>query len=310
MNYKKEQIFLLVNKFRKSPITGFAGRVVGLPRRIGFTAAAFSMTFCSAACLSAKNSELTHHAWELVVQLRFNDAFDYFSRNIKDNTESDELDIRNMHLGQALSLLNKNPKTNTNTRRAISMLESLAGEDPKDETGLTARYLLARAHLFHLTPASTEDAMTKYEGIIRDKPEHIIAQISVVKLAMLRIYGENNGKTKLEVIKSIEAMSSLLKDSALVRDFHLLLGNAYMYFDLSPEKALHHLIKAERIGIAGPVSSSETCIQIAELANSIGNFHIANSYYKSFVEKYPRDIRSYTVTQKITELNKISNSDQ
>lgn len=282
-----------------------------IPKKLSSIVVIFCMTFYATEYLSAKDPNSLDNAWELFVQLRFNDAFDYLSNNFEDDVELlGEPFVRNIHLGQALSILNKNPKTTANTRRAVSMLHTIVKENPVDETGLMARYILARVYLFHQTPVRQNDAIIQYEGIINDKPEHLIAQICVIKLSMLQIYGENRGETRLEVIKSIEAKAPLLTDSALVRDYHLLLGNAYMYFNLSSEKALQHLIKADRIGIVGPISASEIYLQIAELANSIGNYRIANSYYKSFIQKYPRDIRTYTVMQRIAELSNIPNFDQ
>lgn len=206
-----------------------------------------------------------------------------------------ERSSRRAVLAEATALLNVQPRTQANIEAAVDLLEAIYAQDPDDAVGIAARYLHARVEHHHLSADDEGRAAELYRWLIAHHPDHPFAQQSIVKLSILRIYARDDGASKPEVLAELEANRSLLTDDEARKDFHLLMGDAYLTFDASDEKALEHFIEARRLGIRNPLTRGNLLLSIGNLAARLEQPRVAAECFRQFLEENPRDNRTYTV---------------
>lgn len=200
---------------------------------------------------------------------------------------------REAQLGLAVTLVNVQPKTSANIERAAAILEVLRGND---ELGITATYYLARLEQVHRFTPDPGKALERYDQLYREHPGHPLAQMGVVKAALLRLY-----ITRLP-FEEVEATGVKLSDPDAVRDFHLVLADAAGRLGLSDEQALKHLLAAEQAGLAKRKTAGDVWIRIGELARLSGKRDLAARYYGKFLEDFPNDQRAFLVRERSTAL--------
>ncbi len=203
---------------------------------------------------------------------------------------------RETRLGEAVALLNAQPKTAQNIQTAMQYLEAIAAEQSTDDLGLTARYLRARIEHVHLTEPRPAIAAKRYREIMLDAPPgHPLASQSAVKLALIILYANTNSSLPADRIQDVEQLLGGVKQKEARRDLHLLLGRGYLFFDLSPERALQHLEAAWAAGIGNRVNRGDTLLAIAQLAEGQGQVKRAKEAFDRFLAENPRDDRAHSV---------------
>lgn len=207
-------------------------------------------------------------------------------------------DTGDAQITQALTLLNRQPKTQGNVEESERLLSPLAKSS--DDTGCRARYLLARIAEIHVDPRDPELAIRRYGELIEANPSHHLAQRAMVKELALRLYqGTGDPRALLE---EAEGWKDRLSDSSALRDYHLVMGRSLLFFGMSRDLARVHFEAAEKIGLTDPVNRANVLITIAELLRSGGQPKLAKSYYEKFLADFSRDQRKRIVTERLQEI--------
>jgi len=253
------------------------------------------------APLRAETAPPEANPWDNAATFQSNDAYTEFSQNLAKKKG----DPRELNLGIATSLIGVQPKTASNINRAAEVCEQLIRENPNDQVGILATYLLARIEQFHRQPPNLQKAEEIYRRLFKEHPDNLIAQLGVSKLATLLLFPP--GKTKEDQLKALAELDSILPALTFEqarRDTLFLMGNACIMFKLNDEKALKYLIDADAAKITNSKLQGDTYIRIATTAQRLNKKDIALKYYGLFVDKYKRDTRNYLVRQKMAELTK------
>ena len=106
-------------------------------------------------------------------------------------------------------------------------------------------------------------------------------------------------KTPAERIARAESYAQEARDEIAVRDMHRLLARAILFYNLPPERALEHLLAADKIGGLTGKQGADQLIQIGELAWDEGDVEMAAHYYERLENEYPRDPRIFTMQERL-----------
>ncbi len=198
-------------------------------------------------------------------------------------------------------MLNVQPKTDGSVERAAGILRELS-EEADDPYGILARYYLGRIEQIHRAKPDWEKAAAIYRDLHTAHPEHPIAQIGAVKYGILRLSERVPSAVLSSRVAEIERLAGSLDFPAARRDLNLALAQVYLTIFRSDEKALEHLMVAESIGIARLKNRADVWVRIGDLAASLGQREVALQYFQKFVERFQRDSRTYTIGERIREL--------
>lgn len=246
-----------------------------------------------------------HHAWQDVARGLFPDANAAFSIAAKTRPED-----RGARLGQALTLLQLQPRTDARVRHAEALLTGLLDESTEDEIAANARYFLARLEQNHRSPANSSAAFAHYEKLLVEHPAHPLAGQALVKLALLSLYREQGaGELRAAFADFSRRASSLpVGDTASRRDLHLVLGEAALRFHLGDQAALEHFVAALNAGIRLRPVRADTLVRIGELAADLGQPALARRHYDLFIAEFPRDPRRLAVSEHLAALPPVAPS--
>lgn len=197
----------------------------------------------------------------------------------------------------AIVALQQQPLTDGERQRIMEELNAMTAGAPDSEPGLSAAYLLGR--LRQLNGEAEEPA--EFLTLIRAHPQHPLAQLARVKLIMRRLYALT-GAPPAARLEAAEALGAEITLPALQSDFHLVMGDAYIFFGDQREAALRHLGAAERLGIPSSATRGTVLVQIGELARLTGDAALARQSYQAFLDNYPRDIRQQIVRDRLAEV--------
>ena len=239
---------------------------------------------CSAAGLAEQ--------WKQAGQYGFGAAHEVFAR-----TEG-----REARLGEAVTLLNLQPRTTRNIERAATLLDAVAHAAPGDELGICARYLRARVEEVHRAAAQPAEAARRYLELIRTSGTHPLAQQAVVRLSLLRLYTLTEGQSPADLLAAAETLGADLTDPAAVRDHALILGQACLYFDLPLPRAQSHLERALAAGIQNPSNRADVLVTLGEIARELGDSSGAERAYRGYLKENPRGDRASAVQRRLAEM--------
>lgn len=232
-------------------------------------------------------------AWRLASIYRFEEARAAFAA----------LEGREARLGEATALLNVQPKTEYNIQRAADLLDAVAATDPRDSLGLNARYLRARIEDVHRFQPDSREAARLYRALLQDAPSgHLLAEQAAVALALLELFGGIAEGAPLERLGRAEALGAGLESGEARRDFHLMLGRAWLYFDQDRARALEHFEAAWSAGILNFTNRADTLMAIGELSRGLERFDRAREAYQAFLAEFPRDDRVIDVRERLAQL--------
>lgn len=207
---------------------------------------------------------------------------------------------RDSRLGEAVALLNLQPKTEANLDRAAALLEDLGREGDSDDPGIAALYYRARLAQIHRARPNLEEATRLYRELVARHPMHPLGQLAAVKLAMLSVW-RPNVDPKVALAEA-EGLGTRLSDPVALRDFHLALANAYALGEVSEAKSLDHLLAAHRTGEVSGKVAADVLVRIGELCRLSGKKAQAAEFYSAFLRQFPRDARAFTVRLRLKEV--------
>ncbi|MDB6095196.1 MAG: hypothetical protein JWM32_2758 [Verrucomicrobia bacterium] len=205
-------------------------------------------------------------------------------------------------LGEAVTVLNLQPRTDERIGQARQMLEGLAAERANDEVDAFARFFLARLLELHVRPAEPTAARQIYGELLEQYPGHPLAERAAAQLVLIDAYADTSPGERQRRLTALEQLGPQLTTPSGRRDFYLNLGNAYIDFGLEPTRALDHLLVADRAGITHPVTQASTWIAIGELARATGQSALARDYYGRFLAGFPLDSRRTLIAQRLASL--------
>jgi hypothetical protein len=183
------------------------------------------------------------------------------------------------------------------SRRVRADLEALATESPATEAGIAARYLLGR--LRQIEEGSGEPP--EFKALLSEHPQHPLAQLAAVKVILRRLYADGP-ETPEERLEAAEQVGRGVTLPALRCDFHLAMGDAYIFYGDRQQPALRHLRAAEALGIPSAVARANVLVQIGELARLTGDGVVAAWSYRKFLAEFPRDLRQQIVRDRLAEI--------
>lgn len=245
---------------------------------------------------SADRAEIAPSPWHLASRGMSEEAHAEFSRMAKGRGGN-----RESQFGMAITLLNLQPKTRRNIERAYHLLEDLRDESSSDETGISAQYFLGRIDQIHRSSPDWESARRHYAGLIEQHSEHPLAQLAIIKLGILELYGPSSNDVAAALFQT-EARAHMLTDPIARRDFHILLAEAYDRFNQSKSKSLEHLLGAQKADPSIRLLDPDFTLRVADLARELGKYKLAIRSYREFIGSFQRDARRYQVKRTIETL--------
>lgn len=200
-------------------------------------------------------------------------------------------------LPAAIAALQQQPLTDGERQRILAELQAMAAAEPDSETGINATFLLGRMRQL----AGETEEPPEFTALIERHPAHPLAQLARLKLVLRRLYAQDATPPAAR-LKAAEALGRELALPGLQCDFHLAMGDAYIFFGDQREQALQHLVAAEQLGIASSGTRGTVLVQIGELARLTGDKELAVRSYRAFLDGFPRDIRQQIVRDRLAEV--------
>ena len=207
---------------------------------------------------------------------------------------ADELGNR---FATAMADLQSSALTATSSRRVRAELASIAATDPAVTESLVALYLLGRLR-------QLEDGVAEPEELARlgsEHPDHPLGQLATLKVLLRRLYADGP-ESAAHRLKQGEKNGLRITLSALRSDYHLAIGEAYIFYGDRREPALRHLRAAAAIGIPSAATRANVLVQTGELARLTGSMDMAAGSYRAFLDEFPRDLRQQIVRDRLAEV--------
>ncbi len=241
---------------------------------------------------SAKTDDQIKSAWQSASLGLFNEANRSFAALSGDEAR----------LGEAVTLLLRQPKTDGNVSRSSELLSSLIKESPDSPLAITAHYYLGRIAQTHRTPNDPAAARTIFRELIAAHPGHAYADLATVKLAIIDIYDQVPEDTRRARFDTFAALAPGLKSPTARRDLSILLADSAQRFGYDPVISLDLLLVADQVGIARRNEQGNIWIRIGQLAQDAGRVEVARTYYTKYLATFIRDNRRRMVMERLAAL--------
>ncbi len=214
-------------------------------------------------------------------------------------------DSREVRFGEAITLLGVNPKTESNVERAAGILDSLARQETPDRFTIPALYYRARIEQIHAFEPDLASATDLYEAVRQRDPAHPLAELALVKLAIIRLAAEPDDAIVKQRAAEFQNQVAGLRYLPARRDLSLLLSRIDETRLNDKSSALDNLLEAQRSGITRDVTRASTLVRTAELARAVGRLDLARDSYQRFLKEFPRETRVRLVKDRLKELNAV-----
>jgi len=249
-------------------------------------------------CVDLPRSDAWLSAWQAGSRLLVNDA----NRAFAAAGDSPAGATRESRFGEAVTLLNVQPKTGSNIERAHGLLRALVEENAGDDHGIMAAYYLGRIEQVHRATPDLPRALGHYEALMRAHPGHLFAQMAAVKACMLRLYALASDEPPARRLDQAETLQPFFTQPEARRDYHLVMADACARLGASAEREIAHLLAAEQAGPQDRTGRADLAVRVAELSRGLGQKDRAIEYYRKFLNEYSREVRVYLVQQRLKEL--------
>lgn len=234
----------------------------------------------------------TARAWQSVASSLFRDSYDVFAK------QSD----RESLLGQAVTLLQLQPKTDGNVTKAAAIFDQILAVREDDEVGINARYFRGRIEHVHRSPINLPAAAENYKKLIAAHPAHPLAGQALVKLSLIELYRIQPADDLKRAFARFVSAAGKLNDTATRRDLYLILGDTALRFDLGKALALDQFLAAREAGILRTTLEADTLVRIGEIARELNRTDIARAHYAQFLANFPRDNRRQMIIDALAAL--------
>ena len=223
------------------------------------------------------------------------------SPNLNDLRSRSTGNERLARYAEALAAMNVNGIIPANPKAAEKIFRELVDIRSDDAIGLASRYYMIRIEQ-ELVPEF--DARDSYRRLFQTHPDSFFGGLSLVKYAMLETYIDSDKADALRRLVVLERLGQDLRIPDVRRDFSRVLGEAYLAFELSEEKAYEHLKDATDIGSTIPEAQADLLIKTGELAEQLGRLNDAVDLYARFCEEMEHDLRKTEIEQRLSRLKK------
>lgn len=214
--------------------------------------------------------------------------------------ESD-LSPRERSYGEAVALLNLQPRTEARIQRSADLLDAIIA-GPEDKITIPARFLRARIDHIHRTPANLPAALRGYDELFAAHEEHPLAQLGATLAAMARIFAEETDPLG-EPMAAAEAILPRLTDPTVQAGMHLMLANACIRLgERDQRRALGHFEAAHALGLRSPKIRANVLASIGGLSEEFGQPARALSAYETFLAEFERDDRAHAIRERLAAL--------
>lgn len=242
----------------------------------------------------AADAPAAQAAWELIAAYKPEQALKAF----QSVTGGDR---RRNQFGEAMALLAQPLPVPDRVARGRALLEGVAaGAD--DDLALAARFYLGRVAEFQAEPADPRAAAAQFEQLIAAHPDSRWAQAAVARLAILRLYTTAGPDQPAARVAEAERLVAAARQPQAVADVHLVIADAVFHYRLPDAQALPHLLAAERTAVLDPTTRADVLVQIGEVARLTGDRALAEKFYRTFLQEYPRDARQFPIRQQLAGL--------
>ncbi len=237
--------------------------------------------------------------WENMSTGLFNEAHAEFTKLEK----APGADLRSLRYGDAVSLLNIQPRTQSNIEKAYQIFEELHAAAPADDLGLESRYMQGRIeHAQRATP-DLQKAEAIFSELVKSHPNHPASQRAQVKLAIIRLYAKIDATERRSRYDGFTVAASQLQDAGAKVQMHLLLADVARRFDYGEAEQLNHMLAAEKAGVTKRRLRGDVLVRIGDLARLTGKNDLAATYYTQFLAEFPRTDRRTTVENYLAAFN-------
>lgn len=261
--------------------------------RLLFVLAAITSGLPAGDSVEARSSDdALKTAWENTALGLFNTA----------NAEFAELSGDEARLGEAVTLLLRQPKTDGNVNRAADLFAALVNESTDPSLAIRAKYHLARIAQTHRTPNDPETARRLFRELIAAHPGHSYAELATVKLAILELYEPGPDDVRRARFDDFAKAAAALESRSARRDLNFLLADASQRFGYDPARTLDFLLAADRAGVARQMERGNTWVRIGRIAQETGRVEIAREYYTKYLATFIRDNRRRMVMEHLAAL--------
>lgn len=242
--------------------------------------------------------DLLAKGWNAQGEFSFNEAQGFF----KSASGLSGAAERERKLGEAVALLNVQPRTQGNIARASTVLQEVVDAGTPDKAESFARFYLARIAEIHQTPADLAKARAIYLELLKSGPTVPIAEYGASKIVLIDLYDNITPEEFERRMTELEKLEPFLKTAQGRREFHANIGIACAELGGPNDRLLKHLIAADEEGFTQWQTESIVWLLIADAAEKSGDKELARKYYQKFSEKYKRDNRFYAVMEKLKRL--------
>lgn len=237
--------------------------------------------------------------WIKATEYRYKEAYKEFRALQK---VVSEIELRRARFGEALMLLSVQPKTVEKIETAREIFLSFANEGDKDELSIRSFYYLGRINQTHQSEPDWDAASRFYEELIEQWPEHPYAQLALAKHAVTQLYQPTSQEEKGNCLRNLEKLGKNLTFRPAIRDFHYVVGVACLSLGLSKENALEHLLVVADSDLHQSRSLASIYVRVGETARQLGKYDLALKYYRIFLDRFPRELRTTIIRDRVAEV--------
>ena len=252
----------------------------------------------SANSLTYSSSQTVEEAWALNRTLQFKEA----EKRLRDYKPKAGEERWRSAFARAVTLLSVQPRKSRNIEKAYSLLEPIVASAAGNDLKAWALYYRGRIDQLHRTKPDTAQALRLYRDLIELYPEHIAAQLAFIKVTIIRLYADPKNRPATETLMSLEKEAGFLQSAFARNQFHTVMAAGYLFFELSREQALEHLLAARALGSFEIIDLGNDYLQIANIAYELGKRDLALRSYRRFLEMRPQSSSSFMIRERIEEL--------
>ncbi len=190
-----------------------------------------------------------------------------------------------------------------NALLAKETFDILFESNPNDQVGMASAYYLARITHKHLDQPDLEAARSAYRYIFESYPSRFFGELAFLKYLLMELYNGEGVRSVTDRIASLEMLGDQLTIPDMIRGYHRAIGDAYLGYELSDEKAYEHLKAAYEIKSSVPETQVELMLTVAELAELFGEKDVAIAALQDFLKAANGDDRRGEVALRIAALN-------
>ncbi len=194
--------------------------------------------------------------------------------------------------------LDQQPLSEARLDEVERRLQVLLEVEDNDEIGRGSRYLMGRMAQIYRAQPDEERAAGYFRGLVEQPGPGEWQEQARLKLTLLTLYALPI-KTPDERIEIARAYAREARAPLVVRDMHRLLARAILFYNLSPDQALEHLLQADEIGGLRGTQGADQLVSIGELAWDEGKTEMAVHYYERLRREFPRDPRVFMMNERL-----------